>query len=67
MIAAQLEPFVRMCQAVGTVLALWGAGWLILTPLLRLVDRYRDRVNPEWRAIDARDRANAVLRSEGYR
>ena len=67
MIAAQWEPAYRLLLVIGTVIPVLAAIALAVNLGPVLLDRWRNRVDPEWRAIDARDRAVAHLRAEGYR
>jgi hypothetical protein len=66
-IAAQLAPAVVLLQVIGTVLALYGAGWLLLRPVLWCLDWWRNRVEPGWELADAQQRATDLMRRDGYR
>ena len=65
MIAAQLAPAVVLLQVIGTVLALYGTGWLLLRPVLWCLDWWRNRAEPGWELADAQQRATTHLRQHG--
>ena len=67
MIAAQWGPAYRLLLVIGTVIPVLAAIALAVNLGPVLLDRWRNRVEPGWEAKAARDRANAVLRAEGYR
>ena len=67
MIAAQWEPAYRLLLVIGTVIPVLAAITLAVNLGPVLLDRWRNRVDPEWQLIDARNRALAAMRKEGYR
>ena len=70
MIAAQWEPAYRLLLVIGTGLAGVG-GYLLLRVLLNLplaaLDRWRNRVDPEWQLIDRQQRLDAWFAAEDGR